>query len=172
MAPICCINAISSMRVDGPISHEYTLNYRGESWPAPEAGFPGWQKKMYRGNDYLINRDRQKTFEIYAGVDARNHTQDAMITENPGPSTPFGNITDRTKYHLGVSDNLMFGAAQMLLKAAKDVSEGRDPPGVSFKPEDNKYPRGLGGSFEMRVGENWRDHIRTFEPSGTMSVVS
>ncbi|HEY3116781.1 MAG TPA: Rieske 2Fe-2S domain-containing protein, partial [Chloroflexota bacterium] len=158
------------LNLDGPIGHEYTLNYREESWPAPGTPFPGWQKKMNRGNNYLIDRARQRSFDIYAGVDARNHTQDAMITENLGPSTPLGNIADRTRYHLGVSDNLMFGAAQMLLQAAQDVAAGKDPPGVAFKPEDNQYPRGLGGSFEMRVGDDWRKHIRTFEP--TASAVS
>jgi hypothetical protein len=86
-----------------------------------------------------------------------------MITENLGPSTPNGNIVDRTKFHLGVSDGLVYKSAQMLLQAAKDVAEGKDPPGVAFRPEDNRYPRNLGGSFEMRVGDNWRDHIRTWE---------
>jgi hypothetical protein len=150
---------------DGPASHEYTLNYRSESWPTHDQGYPGWTKRNNRENEYLINRDKQKTFEIFAGVDARNHTQDAMITENLGPSTPEGNIADRTKYHLGVSDNLMYGAAQMLLQAARDVADGKDPPGVAFRPEDNRYPRGLGGVFEMRADENWRDYIKTFEPA-------
>jgi hypothetical protein len=86
-----------------------------------------------------------------------------MITENLGPSTAAGNIVDRSKFHLGVSDGLVFGVAQMLLKAARDLREGRDPPGVAFRPEDNTYPRGLGGSFEMRVGDNWRDSIGTFD---------
>jgi hypothetical protein len=53
----------------------------------------------------------------------------------------------------------------MLLQAAHDVAAGKDPPGVAFRPEDNVYPRNLGGSFEMRVGDNWRDHIKTFEPA-------
>jgi hypothetical protein len=137
-------------------------NYRSESWPT--IGHPGWQKKMNRENHYLIDRDKQKTFEIYSGIDARNHTQDAMITENMGPRTRWGNIVDRTKNHYTVTDGLIIAAHRMLLNAARDVQHGLNPPGVAFKPEDNKYPRNLGGSFDMRTGDNWRQFIKELNP--------
>jgi phthalate 4,5-dioxygenase len=150
------------LSLDGPISDAYVSNYRSESWPT--IGHPGWQKKMNRENHYLIDRDKQKTFEIYSGIDARNHTQDAMITENMGPRTRWGNIVDRTKNHYTVTDGLIIAAHRMLLNAARDVQEGLNPPGVAFKPEDNKYPRNLGGSFDMRTGDNWRQFIKEFNP--------
>ena len=134
-------------------------------------GHPGWEKKMNRENHYLINRDKQKSFEIFCGINARNHTQDAMITENMGPRTGWGNIVDRTKNHYGVADGLVIAAHGMLLKAAREVQEGLDAPGVAFKPEDNKYPRNLGGSFDMRIGGNWRDFIQELNPvSGKTKV--
>src|SRR5262249_7340659 len=90
------------VNLHGPLSHEYTMLYSDESWPTKDSTYPGWRKRNNRGNDYLFNRDKQKSFEIFAGLDARNHSQDAMITENLGPSTPQGNIVDRSKFHLGV----------------------------------------------------------------------
>jgi hypothetical protein len=87
-----------------------------------------------------------------------------MITENMGPRTRWGNIVDRTKNHYTVTDGLIIAAHRMLLDAARDVQAGLNPPGVAFKPEDNKYPRNLGGSFDMRVGDNWRQFIKELNP--------
>jgi len=91
-----------------------------------------YRKLMNQANDYLIDRAKQQT-SIFSGIDSGNHTQDAMVTEGMGP------IVDRTKEHLGACDAQPLAMRAMLLKAVRDVQEGKDPPGVAFRPEDNRF---------------------------------
>jgi hypothetical protein len=83
-------------------------------------------------NDYLIDRARQKSGEIYCGIDAGNHTQDACVTET------MGLITDRTQEHLGVSDGHVIELRRFFLDAIKQMQEGKDPPGIFRDPERNR----------------------------------
>jgi len=112
----------------------------------------GFRMIMNRGNDYMIDRARQKSGEIYCGIDAGNHTQDACVTETMGA------ITDRTKEHLGVTDTHLIELRRYLLKAIRDVQEGRDPPGIFRDAETNH----LGNLCHMLTatipaGADWRD---------------
>lgn len=109
---------------DRPVDSSYALAQRREVGP-------GFQKLMNRANDYLIDRARQKSGEIYCGVDAGNHTQDAMVTES------MGRITDRTEEHLGTSDMHVVAVREFLLKAVRDFQRGEDPPGVVQDPAKN-----------------------------------
>ena len=117
-----------------------------------EVTLPGFLKKMNRQNDYMIDRARQKSGEIYCGIDAGNHTQDACVTETMGP------ITDRTQEHLGVSDGHVIELRTYLLNAIKQMQDGKDPPGIFRNPEQNKI-----GNFvhmvtaAVKKGEEYRD---------------
>jgi nitrite reductase/ring-hydroxylating ferredoxin subunit len=117
-----------------------------------EVTMPGFKKKMNLQNDYLIDRERQKSGELYCGIDAGNHTQDACVTET------MGLITDRTQEHLGVSDGHVIELRRYLLSAIKQMEEGKDPPGIFRDPEKNKI-----GNFvhmvtaAVKVGEEYRD---------------
>ncbi|MEA2641906.1 MAG: phthalate 4,5-dioxygenase [Chloroflexota bacterium] len=97
-----------------------------------EVTMPGFRKLMNRQNDYMIDRTRQKSGEIYSGIDSGNHTQDACVTETMGA------ITDRTKEHLGVTDAHVVALRQYLLQALKDMEAGKDPPGIFRDPEKNQ----------------------------------
>ncbi len=113
---------------------------------------PGFRKLMNRQNDYMIDRARQKSGEIYSGIDSGNHTQDACVTETMGA------ITDRTKEHLGHTDMHVIELRRYLLKAIKDVQEGRDPPGIFREPERNR----IGNLCHMLTATipadaDWRD---------------
>jgi len=110
---------------DRPVDDSYARAQRREVGP-------GFQKLMNRENDYLIDRARQKSGEIYSGVDSGNHTQDAMVTESMGP------ITDRTQEHLGVSDMHVVAVREFLLKSVRAVQEGADPPGIAWDPAQNR----------------------------------
>ena len=112
-----------------------TTNHRGVTgWPGLEDGAlpvgPDWRKRANRENDYLIDRDIQRN-RVYAGIPFGPHTQDAAMTETMGP------ISDRENEHLGVCDAQPAAIRQLLLKVVRDVQEGKDPPGVAFRPEDN-----------------------------------
>ena len=93
---------------------------------------PGFMSLYNRGNDYLIDRVKQKSGEVYSGVDARNHTQDKMVTESMGA------ITDRTQENLAASDLHVIEVRRFLLKAARDLQEGIEPPGVAYTDEENQ----------------------------------
>lgn len=93
---------------------------------------PDFKSLYNRGNDYLIDRAKQKSGEVYCGVDARNHTQDKMVTESMGA------ITDRTEENLGASDMHVIEVRRFLLDAVRNLAEGTDPPGVVWDPSENQ----------------------------------
>ena len=74
-----------------------------------------------RDNDYLIDRDAQKTVS-FTGIDGI-HLQDQAITESMGP------IYTRHHEHLGTSDSMIIRTRSRLIKAAKALRErGELPP--------------------------------------------
>jgi phthalate 4,5-dioxygenase len=75
-----------------------------------------------RENDYQIDRVAQKGTS-YSGIrDFRS--QDAMATETAGP------IYDRTKEHLGSTDVALVRMHRLLLRAAKGLARGEQPPAL------------------------------------------
>ncbi len=93
---------------------------------------PDWRKTANKGNDYLIDREIQKT-TVYAGVPFGAHTQDACVTESMGA------ISDRENEHLGACDAEPIAMRKMLMQAIRDVQAGKNPAGVAFTPEENKF---------------------------------
>jgi hypothetical protein len=72
-------------------------------------------------NDFLIDRELQKT-SSYSGIPRGfGRSQDAAMVESMGP------ITDRTHEHLGTTDRGIIGMRHHLLRAAKDLQEGIEP---------------------------------------------
>jgi len=80
-----------------------------------------------RSNDYLIDRQLQKTvsFTGIAGVRA----QDAMVTESAGP------IVDRTREHLGTSDIAIVRMRRRLIAEARTFSDGNVLPVAAQRGE-------------------------------------
>jgi hypothetical protein len=119
---------------------------------------PEFRKLRNRTNDYLIDRERQKSGELYCGIDSGNHTQDACVTESMGP------ICDRDNEHLGISDTHIAAVRRFLLDAVKRVESGEDPPGIFRDPEDNE----IGNFVHMLTAiipreRDWRELL----PSGS-----
>ena len=82
-----------------------------------------WRITQTRENDYLIDRDVQRSAS-FTGVDGV-HTQDQMITES------MGRIADRSIEHLGSSDAMVIRTRMRLLNALKAyIERGVTPPGV------------------------------------------
>ena len=96
-------------------------------------------------NDYLIDREAQRT-RTFTGI-VGIVQQDLAVTESMGA------ICDRTQEALGASDLAIIRMRQQLLKAAKDLQEGLEPPAL-----DPSYPYHLIRSAEkiLAPGEDWR----------------
>jgi phthalate 4,5-dioxygenase len=75
-------------------------------------------------NDYLIDRDLQKSGRYYSGIKGIG-MQDASLQESMGP------LQDRTKENLVSTDNAIIMARNRLLKAARNLEKGIEPPGLS-----------------------------------------
>jgi phthalate 4,5-dioxygenase oxygenase subunit len=75
------------------------------------------------GNDFLIDRDQQRTKATYSGVPS--DAQDPMAQES------MGLIYDRRQEHLGITDSMIIRTRRTLIGAAKALREqGAVPPGV------------------------------------------
>jgi len=88
----------------------------------PGEVLPDFRTKRNRSNDWMIDREVQRT-ETFTGIEGIN-TQDQAIQESMGP------ILDRTNENLAASDMAIVIARRMLLEAAGTVADGGDPPGV------------------------------------------
>jgi phenylpropionate dioxygenase-like ring-hydroxylating dioxygenase large terminal subunit len=82
-----------------------------------------YQKPRNRANRYLQDR-AEMSARTFSGMGHNFHVHDAFATESQGP------IQDRTRERLGATDQAIALARQMLLRAIRDVQEGRDPPHV------------------------------------------
>jgi phthalate 4,5-dioxygenase len=99
-----------------------------------------------RTNDYLIDREKQKSGRHYNGVQGLA-MQDASVQES------IGVIADRTVENLVSTDNAIILARQRLLKAAKAVQEGARAPGL--EPDDQLI---RSASFVLPVDANFKQH--------------
>lgn len=115
------------------------------SWIAPD-----YRRVRNAGNNYLQDRDRQRTAS-YTGIDAVNPAeQDGCATESMGA------ICDRSREHLGYSDLTIIALRKMLLRALSDVAEGKDPPHVIRAAHDNDFSRLRSVKGILPAGTDWR----------------
>lgn len=119
---------------------------------------PGtWRPVMNKDNDYLIDREAQKSGLTYSGVHGIA-MQDASLQESMGP------IQNRSKEHLVSTDAAIMMARRYLFKAAQALAnEGAIPPGVdpqthrvrsaSFTlPVDKVFHEEMADIFKVKVG--------------------
>ena len=114
-----------------------------------------WVDSEYRrlrnaGNNYLQDREYQRTVS-YSGIKAVIPAeQDGCATESMGA------IYDRSKEHLGYSDKTIIALRRLLLKALKDVQEGKDPPHIIRSLASNDFSRLRAWKGLVSEGESWR----------------
>jgi phthalate 4,5-dioxygenase len=98
-----------------------------------------------RENDYNIDRVAQKGTSYSGIVDFRS--QDAMATETAGP------IYDRTREHLGSTDVALIRMHRQLLRAAKALAGGEEPPALGGSGDFRSI---RGAEKILADGEDWR----------------
>ena len=109
---------------------------------------PDYHLPRNRANRYLQDRSLLATasFSGIAGFAA----QDSFAIEGLGP------IADRTREHLGQSDRIIIAMRRLLLRAVRDVAEGRDPPHVIRDPVRNHFPDLLVWVGTVPRGSDWQ----------------
>ena len=95
-------------------------------------------------NDYLLDRDFQKSGESYTGLPSV-FLEDQAITES------MGTIYDRTHEHLGTSDSMIIRVRRALIRAAQALREtGVVPPSVD---DPSVYAQRSGGVILPRSAD-------------------
>jgi hypothetical protein len=115
---------------------------------------PGtWRRIRNKDNDYLIDRQRQRT-ENYTGLPG-NRVEDAAMTESMGP------IYDRSKEHLGTTDSAIIFWRRYLLKMARDLEKGIEPPMLADPDLFRTVP--LEATLpEETFGTVWQEHYERY----------
>jgi phthalate 4,5-dioxygenase len=110
----------------------------------------GVQERLFtEENEYGIDRSVQRDKGpggTFSGIPDHG-SQDYMVTETMGP------VYDRTKEHLGTTDLAVVRFHSLLLRAAQDLADGKEPPAVAA---DLDY-RGIRAAEKILAdGEDWR----------------
>ena len=136
--------SISGPRGTGPLGR-VPVDRQGVAPGVPDAGIGGsfapfgrflpdssdwngrWRLSANASNDYLIDREAQKTVS-FTGINGI-HLQDQAITESMGP------IYERSHEHLGTSDSMIIRTRRRLINAAKAFRERGELPALVDRPE-------------------------------------
>jgi phenylpropionate dioxygenase-like ring-hydroxylating dioxygenase large terminal subunit len=105
-----------------PLTEADRLEQRLGNGPAEVDQQHGFRSRRNRGNNYLLDRQRQK-HETFTGIEGIN-TQDRAVQESMGA------MVDRSAEHLGPADKAIIQARRLLLQALRTVQAGGTPPGV------------------------------------------
>jgi len=116
--------------IDDTHHWKYTLAFT-RSAPPPDKNWShvraemtaGYRFVRNRANRYLQDREAMKTWS-FSGFGPVFQVHDVVAVEAQGP------IQDRTAERLGHGDKAITRGRQMLLRAIREVQEGRDPPHV------------------------------------------
>ena len=134
----------------------YILNMRKQPFDdAERKSLRSWVASDYTRtrnlhNDYLIDRELQRT-QLYSGIQSVNAAeQDGCATETMGP------IYDRSKEHLGYSDKTIIALRQMLLGALRDLADGKVPPHVIRYERDRDFSRLRSVKGILPADADWR----------------
>jgi phthalate 4,5-dioxygenase len=107
-----------------------------------------WRLTQNPSNDWMIDREAQKSGQIYTGINSI-HGQDQAVTES------MGGITDHDFENLGPSDIMIARTRRRLLRVARALDkDGTVPPGVD---EPDMYTQVRSGDFLADAKIAWRD---------------
>ena len=103
-------NPYGPLTEDQRYENNFDLNIRDDG---------SWLAIGNRRNDYLIDREKQRT-ESYTGI-AFVRAQDSAMTDS------MGTIADRSKEHLATTDTAIIRMRRRLIKAARALEDGVEP---------------------------------------------
>jgi len=119
--------------------------------PAGTGWHDRFRLKADESNDWLIDREAQRSGRIYSGID-NIHLQDQAVTESMGP------ITDHAFEHLGPGDLMIARTRRRVLQAARAFRDtGAPPPGVD---DPEIFLGSRSGFFLADPGLDW---LRLYE---------
>ena len=119
---VSVINFSYSADPDIPLTREFALASETDYGRGPGDLLPDRRLKKSWRNDFLIDRDLQRT-QSFTGIGGIN-TQDVAVQEGMGP------IADRSQEHLGSTDRPIVTLRRLLLEATRAVEAGGRPRGV------------------------------------------
>ena len=105
-----------------------------------------YRVKANESNDWLIDREAQRTNRIYSGIDHIG-LQDQAVTESMGA------ITNHSLEHLGPGDLMIARTRRRALQAARAFRDGTPAPNVDA-PE--VFMGARSGYFEMHQSVDWQ----------------
>jgi nitrite reductase/ring-hydroxylating ferredoxin subunit len=97
------------------------------------------------GNDYQVDRGLQRTTS-YSGIPD-------FVSQDHAVQESMGSILDRTREHLGTSDRAVIRMRQQLVRAARDLANGIEPPATDGALG---FRRIYGAERILAAGEDWR----------------
>jgi phthalate 4,5-dioxygenase oxygenase subunit len=115
---------LSVVRTGAPIPF---LDRMTQTLPNAPDWFGRWRPVANQSNDYLIDREAQRTIS-YSGI-ADIFSQDSAVTES------MGEISDRTLEHLAPSDRMIIMTRRRLLDAVRAFQENGTVPPLVDNPE-------------------------------------
>ena len=108
------------------------------------------------GNKFMQNRGSMQT-QTYTGMGSGFQTHDAFATGSQGA------VQDRTQENIVSSDIAIVAARKLMGKAIRDIQEGREPPHVMRKPEQNNLAHLLVISDLVEGVSDWKGYTRAME---------
>jgi len=109
--------------------------------------FGRWRPAANQGNDYLIDREAQRTVS-FTGI-AEVFTQDSAVTESMGA------ISDRSLEHLAPSDRMIAVTRRRLLDAARALRDHGSVPPLVDNPQVSSVARS--GDLIVAADLSWLD---------------
>jgi nitrite reductase/ring-hydroxylating ferredoxin subunit len=113
-----------------------------------------WRPKRNKDNDYLIDREMQRT-QNFTGI-ASGREQDMAMTDGMGA------IPERWMEHLGTTDIAIITCRRMLLRLARELRDGKEP----IAPQ-------LADAFHVRpidIVSDEADFLNLYEEHGNMAM--
>jgi phenylpropionate dioxygenase-like ring-hydroxylating dioxygenase large terminal subunit len=128
---------------DMPVDHEAIRNSRLATSDPPRN-----VRNRYR-------QDRASmVVDSFAGLGISFPDQDACVTEGAGV------IQDRSQEHLASTDKCLVASRVMLLKAIRELQQGKEPPYVTHDPLQNPEIRLSTTPIKVPAGEDWRTYVK------------
>jgi len=122
-----------------------------------------FRSKQNRANDYLIDRQLQKT-SSFTGIRGVRVQDMAVQEDQRGP------LSDRSREHLGASDLGVIATRRMLLKQLKALQKGHEPRQPQTPGAYNLRSLALNAPREAAWQDLMREHMLLSRPDVTLGA--